>query len=83
MIEEHLIQVHIAETGPRHYQLNPQDVLELIREKSSPGAWIYADDQLIQAEQVNEENLSTVSSVRILPALVGGLTMSPHVGDEE
>ena len=72
MSEEHLIEVWVAETGPRHYQLNPQEALEKIREESSPGTWIYADNQLIQADQVNEDNLSTVSSVRILPGLVGG-----------
>ena len=72
MSEQHLIDVIVAETWPRYYQLNPQEALEKIREKSSPGTWIYADNQLIQADQVNEDNLSTVSSVRILPGLVGG-----------
>ncbi len=70
MSEEHLIQVLIAEAGQRYYQLNPQETLEKIQQNS--GAWIYADNQLIQADQVNEDNLSTVSSVRILPGLVGG-----------
>jgi len=83
MREEHLIEVWVAETWPRHYQLNPQEALEKIREKSSPGTWIYADNQLIQADQVNVDDLSQVSHIRILAALVGGSTMSPHVGDEE
>ena len=84
MSEEHLIQVHIAETGPRHYQLNPQDALEKIREKSSPRCWIYVDNQLItSADQVNVDDLSQVSTIRILAALVGGRTLSPQVGEEE
>jgi hypothetical protein len=50
--------------------LSPADTVETIQQNS--GAWVYADNQLIQADQVNEDNLSTVSSVRILPGLVGG-----------
>ena len=83
MSEEHLIEVLIAETWPRHYQLNPQEALGKIREKSSPGTWIYADNFLIDPEKVNGDDLSQVSTIRILAALVGGSTLSPQVGEEE
>ena len=67
----HMITVQLADkTGHTQMMLSPADTVETIQQNS--GAWIYADNQLIQAAQVNEENLSTVSSVRILPGLVGG-----------
>ena len=68
---DHMITVQLADkTGHTQMMLSPADTVETIQQNS--GAWIYADNQLIQANQVNEENLSTVSSVRILPGLVGG-----------
>ena len=68
---DHMITVQLADkTGHTQMTLSPADTVETIQQNS--GAWIYADNQLIQANQVNEENLSTVSSVRILPGLVGG-----------
>jgi len=81
MSEEHLIQVLIAEAGQRYYQLNPQETLEKIQQNS--GAWVYADNDLIEAEKVTVEHLSQVSTIRILAALVGGRTLSPQVGEEE
>ena len=68
---EHMISVQLADkTGHTQMTLSPADTVETIQQNE--GDWIYADNQLIQANQVNEENLSTVSSVRILPGLVGG-----------
>ena len=68
---EHMISVQLADkTGHTQMTLSPADTVETIQQNE--GAWIYADNQLIQANQVNEENLSTVSSVRILPGHDGG-----------
>ena len=68
---DHMITVQLADkTGHTQMTLSPADTVETIQQNS--GAWVYADNQLIQADQVNEDNLSTVSSVRILPGLVGG-----------
>ena len=68
---DHMITVQLADkTGHTQMLLSPADTVETIQQNS--GAWVYADNQLIQADQVNEDNLSTVSSVRILPGLVGG-----------
>ena len=70
---DHMITVQLADTtGHPEMMLSQADTVEAIQQNSGGGAWIYADNQLIQAGQVNEENLSTVSSVRILPGLVGG-----------
>ena len=69
----HMITVQLADkTGHTQMMLSPADTVEAIQQNSGAGAWVYADNQLIQADQVNEDNLSTVSSVRILPGLVGG-----------
>jgi hypothetical protein len=67
----HEITVQLGDkNGHTTMMLNPSQAVETIQQNS--GAWVYADNQLIQADQVNEDNLSTVSQVRILPALVGG-----------
>tara|TARA_B100001750_G_scaffold224740_1_gene216064 strand:- start:341 stop:604 length:264 start_codon:yes stop_codon:yes gene_type:complete len=79
--EEHLIQVTISEAGQRHYQLTPQETLEKIQQNSN--SWVYADNDLIEAEKVTVEHLSHVSRVRILPALVRATTSSPQEGEEE
>ena len=68
----HVITVQLADkNGHSEMQMSPAQTVETIQQQDS-GAWVYADNQLIQANQVNEENLSTVSQVRILPGLVGG-----------
>ena len=68
---DHTIKVQLADkTGHTQVLLSPAETVETIQQNS--GNWIYADNQLIQADQVNEDNLSTVSSVRIMPGLVGG-----------
>ena len=71
-MEEYTITVKVADKhGFTRYMLNPAETLEMLQNLHS-SSWIYADNQLVQADQVNEDNLSTVSSVRILPGLVGG-----------
>ena len=68
---DHIITVQLADkNGHTQMMLTPSQTVETVQQNSA--AWIYADNQLIQADQVNEDNLSTVSSVRILPGLVGG-----------
>ena len=83
MMEEYTITVKVADKhGFTQYMLNPAETLEMLQNSPS-SSWIYADNQLVQADQVDEANLSTVSKVKILPALVGGSTYSPHGGEEE
>ena len=68
---DHMITVQLADkTGHTQMMLSPAQTVETIQNNS--GAWVYADNRLVQADQVDEANLSTVSSVRILPGLVGG-----------
>ena len=78
----HMIKVQLADkSGHAQEMMSPAETVETIQQNSS--SWIYADNQLVQADQVDEANLSTVSIVRILPALVGGSTYSPQEGEEE
>ena len=77
--EEHQITVQIADIhGFSQYMLNPAETTEMLQNLGE-GTWIYADNQMIQADQVNEDNLSTTSTVRILPALVGGEQCEGHL----
>ena len=67
----HSIKVQLADkSGHSTMLMSPAETAETIQQNSS--SWIYADNQLVQADQMDEANLSTVSSVRILPGLVGG-----------
>ena len=66
-----LIKVQLSDgNGHTELLMSPAETAETIQQNSS--AWIYADNQLVQPDQMDEANLSTVSSVRILPGLVGG-----------
>ncbi len=66
-----LIKVDISDkTGHTTQMLSPAETVETIKQNSS--SWVYADNQKIDPDQVDEANLSTVSSVRIVSGLVGG-----------
>ena len=68
----HMIKVQLADkSGHSTMLMSPTETVEAIQQQNS-SSWIYADNQLVQADQMDEANLSTVSSVRILPGLVGG-----------
>ena len=67
-----LIKVDISDkTGHTTQMLSPAETVEIIQQSSNP--WVYADNTMIDPGQVDEANLSTVSSVRIMSSgLVGG-----------
>ena len=68
---EHMIKVQITDkTGQTDLILSPAETVEAIQQNSS--SWVHADNRMVQPNQVDEANLSTVSSVRIVPGLVGG-----------
>ena len=68
---EHKIEVQITDkTGQTDLILSPAETVEAIQQNSS--SWVYADNRMVQSNQMDEANLSTVSSVRIVPGLVGG-----------
>ena len=68
---EHKIKVQIADLdGEQIVRMSPAETAATIQQNSS--AWVYADNSMVQPNQIDEASLSTVSSVRILPGLVGG-----------
>ena len=67
----HQIKVQLSDkNGHSQMLLSPAETVETIQQNSS--SWVYADNSLIDPGQVDEANLSTVSSVRIVSGLVGG-----------
>ncbi len=68
----HMIKVQIADkTGHmEELEMSPAETAELVQENSS--MWTYVDNTLVQASQIDETNLSTAGTVRMLPGLVGG-----------
>jgi hypothetical protein len=66
------IKVEISDkTGHKTQMLSPAETVEAIQQSSSP--WVYADNTMIDPGQVDEANLSSVASVRIMSSgLVGG-----------
>ncbi len=72
MDEEIRTQVEIADsTGHSTLQLTKSERLERINE--NPGSWGFANDSLLQPQELAEQNWNTVGSIRLVPGLVGGL----------
>ena len=70
-VSMHQIKVQLSDkNGHSQMLLSPAETVETIKQNSS--SWVYADNQKIDPDQVDEANLSTVSSVRIVSGLVGG-----------
>ena len=69
-----LIKVDISDkTGHTTVMLSPAETVEVIQQAQSSNPWVYADNTMIEPGQVDEANLSTVSSVKIMSSgLVGG-----------
>jgi hypothetical protein len=67
----HKITVQLADmNGHSELLMTPAETVEMVQQNTS--SWIFADNKMVPADQVNEENLSSVVNVRILPGLVGG-----------
>ncbi len=70
-VSMHQIKIQLSDkNGHSQMLLSPAETVETIKQNSS--SWVYADNQKIDPDQVDEANLSTVSSVRIVSGLVGG-----------
>ena len=69
---EHMIRVQITDLSGHLTleRLSPSKTAEKIQQNSS--LWCYADNRLVQPNQMDEANLSTVSSIKMMPAFVGG-----------
>ena len=70
-MEEHMIHFQIAGMVLTECSLNSSDAVVKIQQY--PTCWVFActrgSSQIVQVDQVNEDYLSKVSSISILPAL--------------
>ena len=63
--------VEVADkSGHSTLQLTKEETLE--RVSDSPGAWVFANNQMVQPGQLQNADWSTIGTVRIVPGLVGG-----------
>ena len=63
--------VEVADqSGHSTLQLTKEETLERVSE--SPGAWVFANNQMVQPQQLQNADWGTVGTVRIVPGLVGG-----------
>lgn len=68
---EHTVTVQIADKdGHATLQLTQAETLDLVDQNA--GAWVFAEKQMVQRNQLAEADFSTIASVRIVPPLVGG-----------
>tara|TARA_B100000029_G_scaffold229906_1_gene227404 strand:+ start:404 stop:685 length:282 start_codon:yes stop_codon:yes gene_type:complete len=64
--------VEVADkSGHSTLQLTKEETLE--RVSDSPGAWVFANNQMVQPQQLRNADWGTVGTVRIVPGLVGGV----------
>ena len=70
---ENTIRVQITDkSGEQKLELSPTETVEAIQQNSTAGTWTYVDQRLTAPGQIDAAHLSTVSSVRSMPALGGG-----------
>ena len=63
--------IEIADqSGHTTLQLTKAETMMKVSE--SPGAWVFADGQMVQSQQLESADWGTVGTVRIVPGLVGG-----------
>jgi len=64
--------VEIADqSGHSTLQLTKEETLD--RVSDSPGAWVFANNQMVQPQQLRNADWGNVGTVRIVPGLVGGV----------
>ena len=64
-------KVEIADkTGHTVLQLTKAETI--VRAAETIDSWIFAGNQMVQAEDLAEANWDTVGTIRIVPGLVGG-----------
>jgi hypothetical protein len=68
---EHTTTVLIADgEGHRTLQLTQAETLDLVDQ--NPSFWVFSDNQMVKRESLAEADFSTIDTVCIVPALVGG-----------
>ena len=63
--------VEIADqSGHTTVQMTKEETMN--RVAASPGTWVFANNQMVQPEQLAQADWGTIGTVRIVPGLVGG-----------
>ncbi len=71
MNTEIMTTVEIADhTGHSVCQMTQSETLDKVSE--SPGAWVFAGNAMVRAEDLAQADWETIGTVRIVPGLVGG-----------
>jgi hypothetical protein len=68
---EHLITVEIADqTGHTTLQLTAAETADVLQQNAD--AWVFANDRLVQPNELANADFAAIDTVRIVPGLVGG-----------
>ncbi|MEE2759635.1 MAG: hypothetical protein VYA86_06635 [Candidatus Thermoplasmatota archaeon] len=60
-----------SDEGDTQMLLEPSEAVAQMQQLD-PDMWVFADGEMVPANQINEERLSTVSTLEALPGLIGG-----------
>jgi hypothetical protein len=70
-VDEPTITVEIADaTGHSVVEMTKSELTE--KATSSEGTWVFVDDRLVSANEIDNLDFSQASKVRLMPGLVGG-----------
>ena len=68
---EHLITVDILDqTGHTTAQLTPAQTVEVVQQNAD--MWVFANDRLVQPNELGNADFADIDTVRLVPGLVGG-----------
>ena len=68
---EKLVTVEIADqSGHTTAQLTPAEAVEVVQQNAD--AWVFANDRLVQPNELANADFADIDIVHIVPGLVGG-----------
>ena len=70
-MSDKMYRVEIADaTGHSVVEMTKTEISEKAR--STEGTWVFVDDRLVSADEIDNLDFSQASKVRLMPGLVGG-----------
>ena len=70
-MSDKIYRVEIADkTGHSVVEMTKTEISEKAR--STEGTWVFVDDRLVSADEIDNLDFSQASKVRLMPGLVGG-----------
>ena len=68
---DNTFEVEIADkSGHSVVQMTQEQIAE--KAESTPGTWVFVNDQLVSTADVADMNIDAGSRIRLMPGLVGG-----------